>query len=147
MRLGCIKGRRFALLLTAHNRAEQRIELLGAGGTQTAPAIIERVAVQVSLAPPPSPGSILRTGLRPWSREDSPSVEIPPGGDAWIQLNFLMRNCRALGPHETRVVNRSITLTYSADGSPGTETVQVRGARIFLSRGPLHPSFPINHVG
>ena len=44
-------------------------------------------------------------------------------------------------------VNRSTTLEYSAGGDNGTQVVSVRGARIILTRGPLHPRVPINQVG
>lgn len=147
MHLGCIEGRRFALLITVRNRTEQTIDLLGGGGTQRESPVIERVAVQVRLAPPPPRGDAVISGLRAWVRRNSSSVEIPAGRDAWVQSNFLMRNCRYIRQPAVLTVNRGITLTYSVRGRRGTQSLTVRSARILLSRGPLHPSLPINHAG
>jgi hypothetical protein len=58
-----------------------------------------------------------------------------------------MRNCRSLPRGEPLTVNRSITLSYDADGSRRTQTISVAAARIILTRGPLHPKLPINQVG
>ena len=44
-------------------------------------------------------------------------------------------------------MNRNTTVKYSAGGSNGTQVVSVAAARIILTRGPLHPRLPINHVG
>ena len=63
------------------------------------------------------------------------------------QSNFLMRNCSLLRGREPALVNRNTTVKYSAGGSNGTQVVSVAAARIILTRGPLHPRLPINHVG
>lgn len=147
MHIGCIQGRRFAVLVAVHNTTKRTITLLGGGGPQPSPDVIQRVAVQVRLAPPPNEGGLIQVGLRSWSGRGSPPVAIPPGGDAWVQSNFLMRNCGSLRRDELITVNRSITLTYRVGGSTGTQRISVAGARIVLRRGPLHPSLPTNQVG
>lgn len=147
LHIGCIDGRRFAVLITVHNRTNQKITRVAASGTQEAPAVIKRVAVQARLAPPPPTGDQQVIGLRAWNGRNSSAAAIPPGRDAWIQSNFLMRRCRSLRQRKTLTVNRSTTLTYAANGGEGTEVVSVRGARIILTRGPLHPTLPINRVG
>lgn len=147
MHLGCIDGRRFAVLITVHNRTRRTISLLGGGGPQRSPDVIKRVAVQVRLAPPPPEGDVAVSGLRPWNSRNSAPATIPAGRDAWVQSNFLMRNCTSLRTGEALTVNRGITLSYRAGGGQGTEAVSVAGARIVLTRGPLHPSLPINQVG
>jgi hypothetical protein len=59
-----------------------------------------------------------------------------------------MRNCALLRGRKQVTVNRSTTLEYSAGGNNnGTQVIYIRGARIILTRGPLHPRLPINHVG
>jgi len=145
--VGCIRGRKFAVLLTVHNRTKRTITLLGGGGAQPLRDVIERVAVQVLLAPPPPKGDLFRPGLRSWNGRDSSPVAIPAGRDGWVQSNFLMRSCSRLHGHEAVMVNRSTTLTYSTGGAKGTQVVSVTGARIILTRGPLHPRLPINQVG
>jgi hypothetical protein len=147
LHIGCIRGRRFAVLITVHNRTRRTITLLGAGGTRPFPRVIERVAVQVRLAPPPPKGDIAVIGLRSWIGRNSSPVAIPPERDGWVQSNFLMRNSALLRGREPVMVNRSTTLKYSAGGSNGTEVVSVAAARIILTRGPLHPRLPINQVG
>jgi hypothetical protein len=146
MRIGCIRGRRFAVLITIHNRSERTIMLIGAGRRGFA-GVIERVAVQVRLAPPPPKGDIAVTGLRSWSGRNSTPATIPARRDAWVQSNFLMRNCVRLRAHRPLTVNRSITLLYREGSAGGTQTVSVGGARIILTPGPLHPRLPINRVG
>ena len=145
--VGCIPRRRLAVLIAVHNRTKRTIMLLGGGGPQLFPRVIERVAVQVRLAPPPPKGSIIVTGLRLWNPRDSSRVAIPPGRDAWVQSNFLMRKCALLRAIEPVAVNRSTTLLYSADGAKGSQVISVAAAQLILTRGPLHPLVPINQVG
>ena len=147
LHVGCIEGRRFAVLVTVHNRTKRTITLLGGGGRQPSPEVIARVAVQVRLAPPPPTGDAIDPGLRSWIGRNSPPAAIPAGRNAWVQSDFLMRNCGSLGRNEAMTVNRSITLTYRATGSTGTQRISVAGARIVLRPGPRHPSLPINQVG
>jgi len=146
MHVGCIDGRRFAVLITVRNRTKHTVTLLRAGG-QSASNVVERVAVQVRLAPPPPIGDRFVAGLRGWNGKKSPAAAIPAGREAWIQSNFLMRNCRSLRRGEVLTFDRRITVTFSVSGGSGSEVVSVAGARIILTRGPLHPSLPINHVG
>jgi hypothetical protein len=147
MHTGCIPGRRLAVLITVHNRSKRTITLLGADGAQPFRDVIERVAAQVRMAPPPAKGDLMVVGLRPWSGRDSPPVAIPPKRDGRVQSNFLMRNCALLRGHQPVTVNRKTTLRYSSGGGSRTQVVSIPGARIILTRGPLHPRLPINHVG
>jgi hypothetical protein len=148
MQIGCISGRRLTVVTTVHNRAKRTVTLLGAGGPQLFPRVIERVAIQVRLAPPERPnGRALVIGMRPWNPRNSPPVAVPPGRDAWLQSNFLMRNCKLLRSIEPVTVNRSTTLSYRADRVAGRQIISIAAARIILTRGPRHPTLPINQVG
>ena len=147
MHVGCIDGRRFAVVITVHNRTTGTITLLGGAGNHVSPDVIERVAVQVRLAPVPSKGDFFQPGLRTWSGRKSPPVAVPARRDAWVQSNFLMRHCSALGSKGRLTVNRSITLTYRTGSTTETQVISVTGARILLTRGPIHPSLPINQTG
>jgi hypothetical protein len=116
--------------------------------------VIERVAVQVRLAPLPPKGDLAVIGLRSWIGRNSSPVAIPAGRDGWVQSNFLMREGSLLRGREPALVNRNTTVKYSAGGSKysaggsnGTQVVSVVAARIILTRGPLHPRLPINQVG
>jgi hypothetical protein len=146
MQIGCIDGRRFAVLITVRNRTRRTITLLGGGGSQRSPDVITRAAVQVRLAPSPKEG-LHQPGLRAWIGENSSPVAVPGDRSAWVQSNFLMRNCRSLTRGESLTVKPSITLSYDADGSRRTQTISVAAATIILTRGPLHPKLPINQVG
>jgi hypothetical protein len=146
MQIGCIRGRRFAVLITVQNRTKRTVTLLGAA-TQRLPRVIEPVAAQVSLAPPPPKGDFFVSGLRPWNTHDSSSVAIPPRHEGWVQLNFLMRNCDPLRGLEPATVNRSIILAYSVGGAKGTQVLSVPSARIILTRGPADPRLPVNQIG
>jgi len=146
MNIGCIRGRHFAVLITVQNRTKRTVTLLGAE-TRGLPPVIEPVAVQVSLAPPPSKGDVFVPGLRSWNPHDSSSVAIPAGREGWVQLNFLMLNCDLLRSFAPATVNRSITLAYSVGDAKGTQVLSVPSARIILTRGPAHPRLPVNQVG
>jgi len=63
MHVGCIRERRFAVLITVRNRTHRKVTLLGADGPQAQPAVIERVAVQVRLAPPTPKGDAQSSGF------------------------------------------------------------------------------------
>lgn len=148
MEVGCINGRRLAVLITVRNRTSRTITLVGGGGAQRFSDVIERVAVQVRLAPPPPPGDAVGdSGLRSWSGRNSPSVAIPAGRRAWVQSDFLMRNCGSLRRDDAVTVDRSITLSYRAGGRNGMQVVSVAGGTIVLRRGPRHPKLRINQVG
>lgn len=56
MEIGCIDGRRFAVVITVRNRTKRTITLLGGGGWQGSPGT--RVAVQVSPCTASHGGSI-----------------------------------------------------------------------------------------
>jgi hypothetical protein len=147
MSIGCIHGRRFAVLITVHNKTDRTLSLVGATGSHGLPGVIDRVAVQVRLAPPPPKGDLVVTGLRSWNARNSPPAVIPPGRDGWVQSNFLMRNCALLDGHGPVTLNRSATLIYKAGATTYRQVVAVPSARIILARGPLHPSLPVNQVG
>jgi len=147
MHIGCIRARRFAVLITVHNRTKRTIMLLGGDGPQPFAAVIRRVAVQVRLAPRPPQGDLFISGLRSWNSRNSSPVAIPPERDGWVQSDFFMRNCSLLRGHKPLTINHTITLRYSVAGTTATQVVAVRGARIILTRGPVHPRLPINHVG
>jgi hypothetical protein len=145
MEIGCISGRRLALVITVENRTKRTITLLGADGPGSVPGVIDRPAVQVRLAPPPPKGDIFVAGLHRWSRRNPVPVAIPPGRSAWVQSNLLMRDCAFMTGPST--VDGSWTLHYRDGGSSRNEVVFVSGAQIRLTRGPQHPSLPINQIG
>lgn len=147
MHIGCIDGRRLAVLITVRNRTTRGVTLVSGTGQQPASDVIDLVAVQVLLAPPPPKGDLFQSSLRSWSGQSAAPIAIPTHRAAWVQLNFLMRHCNSLGSHETVVANQSLTLTYRSADNTGTEVVSVPGARIILTRGPVHPSLPINQTG
>jgi hypothetical protein len=101
--------------------------------------------VQVRLAPPPPKGDFVAAGLRGWSRRNPEPIAIPPGRSGWVQSNLLMRNCARLSRPST--VDGSLTLRYRDGASSGKEMISVAAAQIRLTRGPQHPSLPINQVG
>jgi hypothetical protein len=146
MHIGCIRDRRLAVLITVRNRTKDTIRILGGGGPEPFPTVIDRVAVQVHLAPVPSEG-VPSFGLQSWSDRNSPPAVIPPGRSASLQSNFLMRDCGLLRRGKSLTVNRSITLAYDVGGRRGSQAVAVTAARIILTRGPLHPKVPINTIG
>ena len=123
------------------------MSVIARNSTQVSPDVIDRFAVQVRLAPPPPKGDLIVSGLRSWSGQKSAPAAIPAGRDAWVQSNFLMRHCSSLGSKGRLAVNRSITLTYRTGSTTEMQVISVTGARILVTRGPIHPSLPINRTG
>src|SRR5437763_6632220 len=93
MEIGCIPGRRFAVVITVRNRTKRTIMLLGADGPSPLPGVIDRAAVQVRLAPPPPKGDPVVIGLRGWSRRQAELVAVPSSRSDGVQTSLLMRNC------------------------------------------------------
>jgi hypothetical protein len=146
MEIGCIDQRRLVVAISVRNRTKDKVTLLSLSPVQLGRSI-ERVAVQFALLPqvPANERSPILPSLR-WSRSSRPLL-VPAGRDAWVQSSFLMRHCSTLSPGLTQTVNRTITLRFRVGGRDGTETISPRATRIFLTRGPAHPSVPINHTG
>jgi hypothetical protein len=136
MHLGCLAGRRYALVVTLRNRSKAAVTLTGAHGPDPAPSIIRRVAVQFRLAPPPPKVDLVVPNLRPWSAAPAVPLTIPPGGSAAVQSNFVMRHCEELGRNRTLVVDGSLVLGYRAAGRAHRQELAQRSARIVLTRGP-----------
>lgn len=136
MHIGCIAGRRFAVYVTAHNRTKRTVTVTEGSGDQPFAKIMDRVAVQVRLAPPPPTGDVFVTGFSAWSRERPTPTDIPPGRDVGIQSNYVMRDCNRLRPHESITLNRSVTITYRVGGTTARQSISVRGARIILTLAP-----------
>jgi hypothetical protein len=136
MQLGCVAGRHYAFATTIRNRSSAAVTLKSAHGSDPAPGIIRRVAVQFRLAPPPPTGDVFVSNLRRWSAAPATPVTIPPRRSAAVQSNFVMRHCEALAGGRTLVVDGSLLLNYQASGHAGRQKVVQRSARILLTRGP-----------
>ncbi len=132
--LRCRSGRHYAQDLTLRNRSGIPVTLTGGVLDWPSALVVQRVAVQVRLAPPPPNGDAVITGLRNWSRSAATPVTIPPGRSAWVQSNFLLRNCGLLMPHGRLITNRAVTLTFTANGGQGNQRLSVPSARIILTR-------------
>jgi hypothetical protein len=146
MRLGCISGRHFQLAITLRNRSTTAVTLTGARGSEPAPRIIRRVAVQFRLAPPPPHGDLIVSNLRRWSASPPTVVTIPPGRSAVVQSNFLMGHCEELGPQQVLTVNRAIVVDYRASNHADREQIAQPSARIILTRGPtIRQCLPPRH--
>ena len=143
--IGCMPGRRYALAVTLHNRSQSAVTITDVRGSEPAPRIIRRVAVQLRLAPPPpnnnqqgdlTSGGAAAGRLMPWSRSPLVPIVIPPGRSAVVQSNFLMRACRLLRHGQTITANHAISVAYTVGQQTGRQTVTQPGAQIILTRGP-----------
>jgi hypothetical protein len=134
--LGCISGRHYAQAITLRNRSTTAVTLTDARGSEPAPRIIRRVAVQFRLAPPPPHGDIFVSNLRRWSASPPTPVTIPPGRSAAVQSNFLMGQCYELAARQVLTVNDAIVVDYRASGKTGQQEIAQRSARLILTPGP-----------
>ena len=136
IRLGCLPGRHWALVVSLRNRSASTVTITGVGGSEPAPSIIHRVAVQLRLAPPPTNGDLAVSNLQRWSASPPVPVAIPPGRSAVVQSNFLMGHCDDLRPHQALTLNRAIVVAYRSGQHAGQQEIAQRSARIILTRGP-----------
>jgi hypothetical protein len=140
--LGCLDARHYAYAFGIENHTKEAVMLIGARGPNPAPGIIDRVAIQLRLAPPAPKVSPLvlsppvASALHRWSARPAMALMIPPGRGATVQSNFLMRNCKDLAPGRTVVVPGSLVLSYRTSGHAHRQEIGQRGARIILTRGP-----------
>jgi hypothetical protein len=144
MRLGCITGRRFALLFTVVNRSRSRVELTGLQGDQVHRAVIRRVAVQLRAAPAPPSGDRFVAGLRRWNRRSNGSLGLAPGGRAWIQSNFVMGKCELIAQVRPLTITTAAKLDYSVNGSDGVQPIRVPSTRMILRRLPSSWVAPVS---
>lgn len=136
MHVGCVAGRHYAFAFTIRNRSNAAVILQSAQGSDPAPGIIRRVAVQFRLAPPPTTGSRFVSNLRRWSSAPATPVTIASRRSAAVQSNFVMRHCKALAGGRTLVVDGSFLLNFQASDHAERQKVVQRSARILLTRGP-----------
>jgi len=134
--LGCIPGRHYAQAITLRNRSTTAVTLTDARGSEPAPRIIRRVAVQFRLAPQPPRGDLMVINLRRWSAAPPAPVTIPPGRSGAVQSNFLMEHCDELARGHELIVNDAIVVDYRASGKTGEQEIAQRSARIVLRPGP-----------
>ncbi len=144
MRLGCLAGRQYAFAVTVSNRTGKAVTLTGVRGPDPAPNIVDPVAVQLRLAPPPPTGDHIQIVLRHWSSTPGHPVRIRPGRSAVVQSNFLMRECQTLGQGRTVAMPGKLTLHYSLSGKTGTQRLVQPNARFVIAEGPtIRPCSPV----
>jgi hypothetical protein len=131
-------GVRVAVVFGVHNASGQAVQLLGLAPVPDGPAALRRVGVRLALAPPPARRDAFVSGLEaPYGALPAPAaVLIPPGRDAWVQLNFEIRRC-AGGPPTPRTVNRRVVLRYRVAGER-----QARRTRLDLQSDQLTVAAP-----
>ena len=132
--LRCWSGRHYAQNLTLRNRSSVPVTLTGAVSDSSSAPIVQRVAVQLRLAPPSLSGDVEVPGIRNWNRSAATPVTIPPGRRAWVQSNFLIHNCSLLLPHRKLITNGAVTVTFDANGHSSAQRIAVPSARIILTR-------------
>lgn len=132
--LRCRSGRHYAQNLTLRNRSRVPVTLIGAGLDRSSARIVQRVAVQIRLAPRPLNSEVEVPGLRNWSRSAATPVTIPPGRSAWVQSDFLIHNCTLLVGDRKLIANRAMTLLFEVSGKLTSQQLAVPSARIILIR-------------
>jgi hypothetical protein len=112
------------------------VTLTGGRGPDPLPRVLDRVAMQVRLAPRQT-GDVPQVLVKHWSAAPARPVRILPGRRAVVQSNFLMRNCRLLGRKRRVVVPGSFVLLYRVAGRGGHQRVMQRNAGFSLVPGPI----------
>ena len=136
--LGCLSGRHYSFAITVRNRSHRVVTLIDAHGPDPLPRVIERVAMQVRVAPPPPTGDFPGPPLiKSWSAAPARPVRIRPGHSAVVQSNFVMRHCDSLPPHRRVTVPGLFVLSYLLSGRAGQQHVVQRNAGFSVVPGPI----------
>jgi hypothetical protein len=147
--IGCLNGRRYADALGIQNGTKIPLRLIAASGPNPHRRIVDRVAIQLHLSPPPHPqtGYVDTSDLvyRPWSAKSARPVTIPPGRIATVQRNFLLRNCRDIGEGKAIVIPGALVVRYSRSGHAHTQKLTIPGDRLVVVHGPTrHTCDPVS---
>lgn len=142
--LGCHAGRRYSYAFGVENRTKAPVTLTSVSSPNPAPRIVDRVATQLRLSPPPRPrpstlnwgGDRIDLVYRGWSSAPTRPVTIPRHRTATIQINFLMHVCAALAHRRTVVVPGSLVLRYRTAGHRGRQQLALPGNRVVVVAGP-----------
>ena len=144
--LGCIPARRYALAIGVHNNTKHDVTIAGVDGSQPLARVMERVAVQARLMPLLPKNNYLEVaGLGNWSPSATMPLVVPAGRDAWLQLNFLMRDCSLIDPHDSVTLNNSVRISYTANRKAGRQeirtvpTILMRASHADAVRYHRHP--------
>lgn len=137
--LGCLSRRHYSLAIMVKNRSGKAVTVTGARGPDPMPHILDRVAMQVRVAPRPTPQAIdiPRPLIKHWSAAPIRVVTIPAGRSAIVQSNFLMRHCHSLVGNRRIVVPGAFVLSYRVAGHAGTQHFMQRSAGFSVTRGPI----------
>jgi len=137
--LGCLSRRHYSLAIVLRNRSGRPVALVAASGPDPVPRVLDRVAMQVRIAPRPTPGGIRVPAplVKHWSAAPLRAVTIQAGRSAIVQSNFLMRHCSLLGRKRRIVVPGSFALGYRVSGHAGTQRVVQQNAGFTVAPGPI----------
>jgi hypothetical protein len=137
--LGCLSRRHYSLAVMVKNRSGRAVTVTGARGPDPMPRVLDRVAMQVRVAPRPTPVGIgvPRPLIKRWSASPMRAVTIPAGRSAIVQSNFLMRHCHSLVGDRRIVVPGSFLLSYRAPGRAGTQHLMQKSAGFSVRPGPI----------
>jgi hypothetical protein len=138
--LGCLSRRHYSLAIMVKNRSGKAVTLTGARGPDPMPYVLDRVAIQVRVAPRPTPQAIgiPRPLIKHWSASPMRIVTIPAGRSAIVQSNFLMRHCHSLVGNRRIVVPGSFVLSYRVAGRAGTQHLMQKNAGFSVRVGQRH---------
>jgi len=134
--LGCLSRRHYSLAVVVKNRSGRAVTVTGARGPDPMPRVLDRVAMQVRVAPHPTP-RIPAPLIKRWSAAPMTAVTIPAGRSAIVQSNFLLRHCRALVGKRRISVPGSFVLSYRVAARAGTQHLLQENAGFSVGPGPI----------
>lgn len=131
--LGCIPSRHFAMAVPITNQAGEAVTIDAVAGTQAHGTLVRRVAVQAWPKPAES-GDMIQVGLHDWSRTPGQPLVVPASSDAWLQLNFLMGQCRLIKSYGRVAVSDRLTITYEDQSGTTAQETTSRVIPLILRR-------------
>jgi hypothetical protein len=137
--LGCLSRRHYASAIIVKNRSGKAVTVTSARGPNPMPRVLDRVAMQVRIAPRPTPVGIgvPRPLIKRWSAAPMRAVTVPAGRSTVVQSNFLMRHCHLLAGNRRIVVPGSFVLGYRVAGHGGTQHLRQKNAGFDVRSGPI----------
>jgi hypothetical protein len=128
------EGKLFQVLFNVRNRASDPVTLLTGTQDQTGHRLLRLIGVIFSRVPNESRSCpLVSCSVGPWGStgavEPEP-VTVPPGKEAYVQLNFTMGECEFFPPGDRLRYNETLTLGYEREGETSTAVLDLSGLTV-----------------
>jgi hypothetical protein len=130
------EGKLFQVLFNVRNRAPDPVTLLTGTQDQKGHSLLRLIGVIFSRVPNEGRSCpLVSCSVGPWGStgavEPEPEpVTVPPGQEAYVQLNFKMGECEFFPPGDRLRYNETLTIGYEREGETSTAVLDLSGLTV-----------------